>query len=246
MEEKTLIIPGTVQRNPFTLAPLVVVASVLAYSPSHNRVSDNLLMENQPSTGSNRSWIENALPQSPLSMEQDLYIQAIQKTKNLGTQTQETITARFDRDSLLKIKDVLSLTGTQLAKTMRVSRTALYQWLDERTSMRPKHRQRLQVLRKLADQWLEKAGTSISHCHWISEDQRAQLVEILTSQTKNNLEHSKHFLEKLAIQKPESVKKHRSILDIMKEKNWQQLPKHIRQAQWNSRRSSARISFEPS
>lgn len=236
----------TIPRN--RIVPSLAVAgigSLACANPSRGLLA-SLLGNEFRSTGSNVAWLESALPGfSPLQGE-DLYVLTIQRLKSLTAEAPTAAVARSDRDSLLEIKDVLSLTGIQLAKAMGVSRTALYQWIEESKTMRSRSREQLQRLRSLSDQWAEKVGTPIARCHWINGDQRAQLLGMVTGEKENSLEETQEFLEQLATLKPGTKGGHRSILDIAKEKNWKKLPEHVRQAQWNSRRPSARATPDPS
>lgn len=209
--------------------------------PSHGMLT-SLLEECYCSTGSNASWLETALPNFSQSQGADLYVLTIQRLKSLNTQ--DAAITRSDRDSLLEIKDVLSLTGVQLAKAMRVSRTSLYQWIDESKTMRPKSRDRLEKLRILSDQWLEKVGVPISRSPWVGGTNRTRLAEMLTVKTASDLKNAGELLVKLAAMKPEANRGHRSVLEIIKEKNLENLPEHLRQAERTSRLPSARITPE--
>ena len=206
----------------------------------------NLLDEGVRSTGSNVAWIESALPEFAPGQAEDLYVPSIQHLKSLNGKVQDALVARSDRDSLLEIKDVLSLTGIQLAKAMGVSRTALYQWIEESKTMRPKSRKRLEKLRGLSEQWSGKAGTPISRSPWVGGYQRTRLAEMLTAKTESGLRGARELLDELASMKHGPKPSHRSILEIAKEKNWKKLPEYVRQAERVSRLPSARSTPDPS
>lgn len=240
--EKILTIPKT------RIVPSLAVAGLgtLACASSSQDMLASLLENGARSTGSNVTWLESALPDFSPTRGEDLYILTIQRLKSLTAKAQDATIARTDRDSLLEIKDVLSLTGNQLASAMGASRTALYQWIEESKTMRPKYRAQLQKLYSLSAKWSEKVGAPIARNPWISGAQRAQLVELLTSKTESSLVESQQYLEQLALLKPKVKSGHRSILEIVKGKGWKQLPEDVRQAQWDSRRPSARITSDPS
>jgi len=240
--EKTLTIPKT------RFVPSLAVAGIssLACVGSSAGMLTNFLDAEVSSTGSNVAWLESALPEFAPAQTEDLYVLSIQRLKSLTGKPQDSIVARSDRDSLLEIKDVLSLTGIQLAKAMGVSRSALYQWIEESKIMRPKSRERLEKLRGLSDYWSGKAGIPISRSSWVGGAQRALLAQMLTTKTENGLEDAQALIEELAVMKPEMQPRHRSILEIAKEKNWKKLPEHVRQAERASRLPSARITTDPS
>ena len=241
METTTLTIPKT------RIGPSLVVAgigSLACLGPSQGMLT-TLLDDGIRSTGSNVAWLERALPEFAPAQVEDLYVLSIQRLKSLTGKLQDVVVARSDRDSLLEIKDVLSLSGIQLAKAMGVSRTALYQWIEESKTMRPKSRKRLERLRSLSDHWSGKVGAPISRSPWVSAAQRARLAEILTTKTESIMADTRALLEDLAALKPDSKPRHRSVLEIAKERNWKKLPENVRQAQWNSRRPSARITPDP-
>lgn len=238
--ETTLTIPKN------RIVPSLAIASLgsLACASSSQDMLASLLENEVHSTGSNVTWLQSALPDFSPTRGVDLYVLTIQRLKTLTARAQDAAIARSDRDSLLEIKDALSLTGIQLAQAMGVSRTALYQWIEESKTMRPKYRAQLQRLRSLSDLWTEEVGIPIARSPWIGGAQRARLVEILTSGT--NLDEARGFLGQLAALKPQVKSGHRSILEIVQQKNWKQLPEHVRHAQWDSRRPSARINSDPS
>jgi hypothetical protein len=240
--ETTLTIPKN------RIVPSLAVAGLgsLACASSPQDMLASLLENGSRSTGSNVTWLESALPDFSPEHGQDLYVLTIQRLKSLNTKAQDAVIARSDRDSLLEIKDVLSLTGAQLATALGASRTALYHWIEESKAMRPKYRAKLQNLRRLSDQWSEKVGTPLARSPWVCGAQRAQLVEMLTSKSESSLVEAQRFLEQLALLKPGLKTGHRSILEIVKENDWKKLPEHVREAQWNSRRPSARITSDPS
>jgi DNA-binding XRE family transcriptional regulator len=236
----------TIPKN--RIVPSLAVASFSSLaSASHSQDMLASLLENgSSSTGSNVTWLETALPHYSPTRGEDLFVLAIQHMKSLKAKEQDAVDVRSDRDSLLTIKHILSLTGAQLATAMGVSRTAVYQWIEESKSMRSKYRAQLRNLRTLSDQWSEKVGTPISRSTWVNGAQRAQLIEMLTSENGVNLDEAKVFLEQLLTLKPQVEKGHRSILEIIKEKKLSKLPEDVRQAQRNSRRPSARINTDPS
>lgn len=236
----------TIPKN--RIAPSLAFAglSSLACASSSQNTLSNLLETASHSTGSNAAWLESALPEFSPTQAEDIYILTLQRLKSISAKAQDVTMTRSDRDSVLEVKDMFSLTATQLAQAIGASRTALYQWIEESKTMRPKYREQLQILRYLSDQWSEKIGIPIARCPWINGAQRARLVEMLTAKPTGNLADTQELLEELASLKPGIKKGHRSIVEIAKQKNWKELPEHVRQAQWNSRRPSARITPDPS
>lgn len=242
METTTLTIPKT------RIGPSLAVAGIgsLACLGSSQGMLTTLLDDGIRSTGSNVAWLERALPEFARAQAEDLYVLSIQRLKSLTGKPQDVVVARSDRDSLLEIKYVLSLSGIQLAKAMGVSRTALYQWIEESKTMRPKSRERLEGLRSLSDHWSGKVGAPISRSPWVSGANRARLAEILTVKTGNSVEDAKTLLEEISALKPTTKPAHRSILEIARERSWKRLPDHIRQAERDSRMPSARSTPDPS
>jgi DNA-binding XRE family transcriptional regulator len=240
--ETTLTIPKN------RIMPSLAVAGLgsLACAGSSHGMLTNLLEVGGRSSGSNVTWLESALPgYSPLQGE-NLYVLTIQRLKSLSAKTQDAKVARSDRDLLLEIKDVLSLTGIQMAKAMGVSRTALYQWIEESKTMRPKYRKRLEKLKSLSDLWSEKTDAPISRSPWVGGANRTRLAEMLAAQGANDLKEARQLLEQLSAMKPEAKQRPRSVLELIKEKNLKKLPEHIRHAELASRLPSARTSPEPS
>lgn len=241
--ETTLTIPKT------RIGPSLAVAgmsSLVCAGTSHGILA-SLLDNGILSTGANVAWLESALPEFQPAQAEELYALNIQqRLTSLTGKLHETAVARSDRDALLEIKDLFSLTAIQLAKAMGVSRTALYQWIDESKTMRPKSRERLESLKRLSDHWSGKIGVPVSRCAWVNGANRARLAELLIGKDQNDIEETQALLDELARSKPAARPTHRSILEIAKEKNWKKLPEHVRQAQWNSRRPSARITSDPS
>jgi hypothetical protein len=240
--EELLTIPKT------RLVPSLAIASIGSFAcvgPAPGML-DSLLEDGIRSTGSNVAWLENALPILSRAQAEDLYIQTIQRTKSLTGELHEAGAARTDRDSLLEVKSTLSLSGIQLAKAMGVSRTALYQWIEESKTMRPKSRKRLEKLRDLADQWSGKASAPVSRSPWVSGADRARLAEMLADQSADATAEAEAYLGDLAAMKPSTKRTHRSVLEISRERNWKQLPDHIRQAERDSRLPSAAPNLDPS
>lgn len=169
----------------------------------------------------------------------DLYALGIQRLQSVAGEIEFVGVAESDRSALLRIKDIFSLTGQQLAESMGVSRAALYQWLDNKAQMRGKSRTRLDVLNELATLWSERVGSSISRTAWLSGKDRAQLFKTLTSKTPSGLGKARPLIEKLAAAKPDAKRTHRSILEISKERNWKKLPDHVRQSEMDARMRSA-------
>jgi transcriptional regulator with XRE-family HTH domain len=233
--EELLTIPKTRLVSSLAIAG---IGSFACVGPAPGML-DSLLEDGIRSTGSNVAWLENALPILSRAQAEDLYIQTIQRTKSLTGELHEAGAARTDRDSLLEIKSALSLSGTQLAKAMGVSRTALYQWIEESKTMRPKSRKRLEKLRGLADQWSDKAGAPVSRSPWVSGADRARLAEMLADQSAEATGEAAALLGELAAMKPSTKRTHRSVLEISRERNWKKLPDHIRQAERDSRLPSA-------
>ena len=126
-----------------------------------------------------------------------------------------------------------------------VSRTALYQWIDESKNMREKYRDRLDGLRQLANFWSGRSGTTVARTSSVGGADRARLVKFLSARTPNGLQDAGSLLEELASMKPATKPEHRSILDIAKERNWKKLPDHVRQAEWGSRLPTARSTPDP-
>jgi transcriptional regulator with XRE-family HTH domain len=237
--------PLTIPKN---LAPSLAIAGMgsLACAGTAHGALDSLLESGIRSTGSNVAWLEYALPILSPAPAEDLYILTIQRTISLTGELREAGVTRTDRDSLLEIKSALSLSGTQLAKAMGVSRTALYQWIEESKTMRPKSRKRLEKLRALADQWSDKAGAPVSRSPWVSGADRARLAEMLADQSADATAEAEAFLGDLAVMKPSTKRTHRSVLEISRERNWKKLPDHIRQAERDSRLPSAAPNPDPS
>jgi len=149
-----------------------------------------------------------------------------------------------DSDTLLYIKETLSLTGQQLAAAMGVSRTALYRWLDQKATMRERPRRRLEKLRNLADQWSAVAGLPVSRSPCVSGTERTLLVSLLEGNKEGDFEAARNRLGQLAALRPTTKPSHRSILDIAREKNWEKLPTHIREGERSSRIPSARSTTD--
>jgi transcriptional regulator with XRE-family HTH domain len=200
----------------------------------------SLLEEETSSTGSNVTWLQSVLPDYSPEQQEDLYLLAIQRIRSLASTAQQAVVMRSDRDTLLYVKDQLSLTGRQLAAAMGVSRTALYQWLDEKATMRDRSRERLEKLRRLADQWLTVAGVPVSRSSWVTRADRALFVKELTGNKDDEYGDARSRLDQLAALKPSAKPSHRSVLEIAKENNWKKLPAHIRDAERSSRIPSAR------
>lgn len=238
--------PLTIPKN--RLAPPLAIAGIgsLACLGTWHGMLGTLLDDANRSTGSNVKWLENGLPSARLEQTGDLYFLTIQRTKSLTGDLYQIESARTDRDSLLSIKSALSLSGIQLAKAMGVSRTALYQWIEESKTMRPKSRSRLEKLRNLSELWSGKAGAPISRSQWVSGADRARLAEILADQSAVAVQDAEVFLNELAASKPAAKRIHRSILEIARERNWQKLPDHIRQTERDSRLRSASSPQDPS
>ncbi|MCX6875422.1 MAG: hypothetical protein NTW21_16690 [Verrucomicrobia bacterium] len=195
-------------------------------------------------TGSNVAWLERALPEFPRAPAEDLYALSIQRPKSLSTKAPEARIAPTDRDSLLEVKHVLSLTAGQLAQAMGVSRSALYHWLDERKTMRAGARTQLGKLAGLAGAWLAAAGTPLARCRWVHAANRARVAALLGERHATWCEDARAFLEILAAGKPGIKPLHRSILEIIRDENWGDLPEHVREAEKNSRLPSARTNIE--
>lgn len=205
---------------------------------------DALLEEGSSSTGSNVSWLGSVLPGWSLEQSESLYALSVQRIRSISSDAQSADVKRSDRDTLLYVKDVLSLTGKQLADAMAVSRGGLYKWLDEKAAMRDLSRERLDKLRSLADQWSAVAGMSISRSSWISRSEQALFVKELTGNKDGEYADARSRLDQLAALKPLVKSSHRSVLDIAKEKNWKKLPAHIRVAERSSRIPSARTNTD--
>lgn len=232
----------------YRIMPSLAVAGLgsLACAGSSHGILTSLLEDGRHSTGSNVTWLENALPgYSPLQGE-NLYVLTIQRLKSLNAKTQDPVVARSDRNLLLEVKDVLSLTGIQMAKAMGASRTALYQWIEESKTMRPKYRERLQRLKSLSDLWSEEADAPVSRSPWVGGGNRTRLAEMLAAHGAGDLKEARELLKQLAAMKTEAKQGHRSVLELIKEKNLKKLPEHIRHAELASRLPSARTNPEPS
>jgi hypothetical protein len=240
--ETTLTIPKT--RIGPSLA-LASIGSLACVGPSQGMLTA-LLDHGIRSTGSNVAWLEGALPEFAPAQTEDLYVLSIQRLKSLTSKVQDVVVARSDRDSLLEVKEVLSLTGTQLSKAMGASRTSLYQWIDESKTMRPKSRKRLKILKDLSQRWSGRVGVPISRSPWVSGADRARLAEILAAKSGNNADDAQALLDELAGLKPATKPSHRSILEIARERKWKSLPDYIRQAERDSRLPSARSTPGPS
>lgn len=234
--EKTLTIPKS------RIGPSLAAAGIgsLACIGHSQGMLTGLLEEETSSTGGNVTWLESVLSDYSPEQQEDLYLLAIQRIQSLASTAQQAVVMRSDRDTLLYVKDHLSLTGQQLAAAMGVSRTALYQWLDEKATMRERSRERLEKLRRLADHWLAVAGVPVSRSSWVSRADRALFVKELTGTKDNEYEDIRKLLDQLAALKPSVKPSHRSILEIAKEKKWKKLPAHIRDAERRSRIPSAR------
>ena len=242
----TLTIPRHDPRANIGRSLAIAGMGSLACAGQSNGMLSAILNNDLPSTGSNITWLEKALPTfDPSQAADDLYSLSLQRFGHLSGQLELASAARSDRNCLLQIKDVLSLTGQQLAAAMGVSRTALYQWIDESKNMREKYRDRLDGLRQLSNFWSGRVGTAVSRSTSVGGADRARLVKLLSAKTPHGLEDARDLLVELASLKPSLKPEHRSILDIVKEKNWKKLPDHVRQAEWASRLPSARSTPDP-
>jgi hypothetical protein len=239
--DKSLIIPKNRLRPSLALAGIGSIACLGAWQ---GRLGA-LLEDTNRSTGSNVMWLEKSLPSAQSAQTTDLYLLTIQRTRNLTGELYEIGSPRTDRETLLSIKNALSLSAIQLAKAMGVSRTALYQWIEESKTMRPKARSRLGQLKHLSSLWSEKVGAPISRSQWVSGADRARLAEFLADQSPAAVQKAETFLEELAASKPAAKRTHRSILDITRERNWKKLPDHVRQAERSSRMPSAGSPQDP-
>ena len=237
--EETLTIP---KQDPcISLGRSLAVAgiSTLACAGQPNSLWNELFQDRIPSSGSNSAWLEKALPGLERGESVDLYALGIQRLQSIAGEIEFSGVAESNRSALLRIKDVFSLTGQQLADSMGVSRAGLYQWLDNKARMRGKYQTRLDTLNGLAALWSGRIGSSISRTAWLAGKDRARLVKTLASKTPTGLGKARLLIEKMASAKPVVKTGHRSILEITRERNWKKLPDHVRHAERGARIRSA-------
>jgi len=236
------------RRAPFaqTGRSLVTIASMgsLACAGPSTGALGALLHNNALPTGANAAWLEKVLPSWDPRQPTDLYAQGIQSLRSVAGNLGDARMPCPDRDALLKIKGVLSLTGQQLADAMGVSRTALYQWLDESTTMRDKYRTRLDALKGIADFWSQKSARSLARSPGIGGRDRNRLAKLLASKKSRSIQEARELLETLAAAIPVSSPGHRSVLDIIKEQGWNELPEHVRRSEMRSRIPTAAPNFD--
>lgn len=240
--DKTLTIP----KNRIGSSLAVAGIGSLVCATSSYAGPGSFQQEASRSTGSNVAWCRDFLSGHAMPQTEDPYVSGIQRLRSLTPEEPNAAILRSDRDALLECKHVLSLTASQLAQAMGVSRSALYQWIDESNTMRPKSRERLEVLRRLSDYWSEKIGVPVSRCAWVDGANQARLAGLLAAKSPNGIEEARTLLDELERLKPVAKASHRSILEIAKERNWKKLPEHIRQAERSSRIPTARITPDPS
>lgn len=242
--EKALTIPRQDPRTYLGRSLAVAGIGTLACAGNTNHFFENFYLDQIPSSGANISWLEKALPGLEPRQSLDLYSLGIQRLQSIAGEIEFASVAESDRAALLRIKDLFSLTGQQLADSMGVSRAALYQWLDNKAQMRGKNRLRLDLLNEFATLWSERVGSSISRTAWLSSKDRIQLVKTLSSKTSTGLGKVRPLIEKLALAKPAAKNGHRSILEISRERNWKKLPDEIREAEAGSRLRSAPMNTD--
>jgi hypothetical protein len=100
------------------------------------------------------------------------------------------------------------------------------------------------MLAGLAGSWLAAAGTPLARCRWVHAANRARVAALLGQRHETWSEDALAFLETLAAKKPGIKPVHRSILEIIREDNWGDLPEDVREAEKNSRLPSARTHIE--
>lgn len=235
METESLIIPRREPLAQVGRSLALIGMGSLACAGQNPCLLEELLQDRNPSTGSNITWLEKSLPGWERERAGDLYAQTVQSLHDVSSWAAVTRQVHSDRDSLLHVKEVLSLTGQQLAAAMGVSRTALYQWLDESVTMREKSREKLSSLRELADFWESAVGKPLARSLGIGGGERSRLAKLLTGTTVRGFKEARSLLETLAGGAPATEPGHKSVLDIMKERSWSRLPEHVRRSEMETR-----------
>lgn len=193
-------------------------------------------------SGANSSWVEKFIDSNdPVTSLRESYIASIQDCSNISSNETDDATSTSDVDTLLKIKELLSLTAQQLAKAMGVSRASIYHWIDGTHTMNDKNNARLNELRGLAELWLESSGSPVARTPGITREDRIQLVKYLDVSDGNNELKEAWALLKLHLADPQAT--HRNVLDTIKEKKWSKLPDHVKQGQLNAKLPAASIDI---
>lgn len=174
------------------------------------------------SSGANLAYVSHfATLENELS-SMELYAQAIQRLTVVGSQNHYPADPLSCNQALLElIRNTFAPTGQQLADALGVTRTTIYNWLDEKTEVRPKNQDRLDALAGLAQSW----NKSKSPRPKLRPAERRELFALLASQRSHCFEKAESLLKQIE-NKPTRTRP-KSIREIQSEKNMEPLPEEV-------------------
>jgi transcriptional regulator with XRE-family HTH domain len=164
----------------------------------------------------------------------EVYLEIIQNHRCLTSQLEDT-TECSAVEKVLKLKHSFSLTGEKLADAMQVSRSAIYNWLDETHAMKPDNERRLEKLGSLTELWESKFDSPLGRIKGISRELKDQFY---TALTQEDLGEASTLIETMkAAEAPR--RKRKTVLDYIAKGQLAPLPKDISDAGIRSRTPSA-------
>jgi hypothetical protein len=164
----------------------------------------------------------------------EVYVEIIQGRQSL-TSHMEAVTEQSAVEKILRIKHLFSLTGEKLANAMQVSRSAIYNWLDEIHSMKPDNERRLEKLGSLSELWESKFVQPLGRIKGLSRKLKDQFHIALA---KEDLGEAEALIQTMKEAEAPS-RKRKTVLDLISEGKLESLPEDISKSRIRSRTSSA-------